>query len=185
MNQNDVPEETHAPRRRNWFTLIAAFTVILATVGSFEVARTAGVAQAESRYTHAVEDTRQAQAAAQASVASVEEALAAGRAALDSSAGHTLDDSARTALSSELDKATELRDAAAADIAASQKVIDAGAPSNPTFEQDLNPALNALQALTFTRTGDLDAAVSAITGAISNVTAAVDAWNAEQARIAA
>lgn len=171
--------------RRNWFTALAVFTVMALLLTGFELARTASIAQAQTRFSQAVTKTHASKAEAQKASDAAQPVITEAQEALNASAGHTLDESARETLSRALDISLELRNRALLEIETARDALRAAAPAAATPSSDPEPTLAAITELHFTSAPQLRAATQRLTAATDAVTAAVAAWQAEQDRIAA
>lgn len=173
--------------RRTAIAVPVATTLIIALVGAASVTQTqdAGTAPApRAGLELAVASARGSLSAASQKIAEANRAVTEGRDDLASSEGHVLDQEARSALASAIDIASAHIDTARSDYLASQRAL-AGAADAPLTLAELPLQLSGIRVAGELPTVDLEADVDAIAQSRDEVKVAVDAWQAEQDRLAA
>lgn len=132
----------------------------------------------------AVANARASLSAAAGQIGITSEAVTAGADALASSRGHVLDETSRAALAEALATARSHLATAQASYLASQKALS-GALTVPLSHDDMPLQLAGVRAVGELPTEDLKADADAVDAARAAVADAVEAWKAEQKRLAA
>lgn len=166
----------------------AVAAVVLTSIISFENDRTYAIGQSGIRYDKAVHTFQKDRVQVYGAVAVANATADSAVKTLDASKGKTLDETARKALADLIAKtrqqaATANYDANKASDKLAGLIPDTSA--NWTAEKHFKESAKKIGKLDLSSVDALGGVQASLTKAVADVNAAVDAWNAEQARIAA
>jgi len=172
--------------RRTAIAAPVAAVLVVALVGAASVTQAPELEPSPPRIglELAVASARASLSAGAAQIAETSEAVTGGRDDLASSEGHVLDETARTSLARAVDAATGHLQSAQEAYLASERAL-AGALTVSLTYDEMHLQLAGVRAAGELSLDDLVADASAIATARAEVAAAVEAWNAEQERLAA